>query len=129
MKINSSITFLYYDDLQTAADFYQDIMGLKLIEDQQWAKIFQISPSSFMGVVDGKVGFHKAKENNAVLLTFVVDNIREWYNYLQGKQVKIIREPKYDAETETEIFFCEDPGGYSFEIQKFHKPGLDMVFG
>ena len=61
MKINSAITFFYYLDLDIAADFYQEVMGFKLIEDQRWAKIFQISPSALMGVVDGSIGFHKAK--------------------------------------------------------------------
>ncbi len=129
MKINSAITFFYYLDLQIAADFYQEVMGFKLIEDQRWAKIFQISSSAFMGVVDGSIGFHKAKADNAVLLTLVADDIQEWYRYLVEKNVKILQEPKFDPETETEIFFCEDPGGYSIEIQKFHKPGLDLIFG
>ncbi len=34
----SQITFLYYEDLESAARFYEQVMRLELIEDQAWAK-------------------------------------------------------------------------------------------
>lgn len=128
MKIFSPITFFYYEDIEAAASFYQDVMGLKLVEDQKWAKIFQISPASFMGVVDGSKGFHQTQPKNAVLLTFVVDDVKGWHAYLKEKGVKILREPKFDPEIQVESLFFEDPGGYSLEAQRFHKPELDRLF-
>jgi hypothetical protein len=42
LKIKSQITFLYYRDLEPIARFYPEIMGLDLVEDQGWAKIFRV---------------------------------------------------------------------------------------
>lgn len=126
--INSQITFLYYDDLAPVADFYQNILGLDLVEDQQWAKIFQTSPTSFIGIVDGSRGFRKPKPENAVLCTFAVPDVMEWYEHLVAHGVKILSEPNTYDEIQVQCFFFEDPGGYAVEVQKFLKPELSSIF-
>jgi hypothetical protein len=45
-------TWLYYKDLPAAMRFYEDILGLGLTVDQGWAKVYQTSPTSFIGLVD-----------------------------------------------------------------------------
>jgi len=126
--IQSQITFLYYDDLAPIAEFYQDILGLELVEDQQWAKIYQISQTSFIGIVDGAHGFRKPKPESAVLCTFAVPDIMEWYDHLVAHDVKILREPNTYDEIQVKCFFFEDPGGYAFEVQTFLKPELSKIF-
>lgn len=127
MKLISPITFFYYDDIDKAADFYQNVMKLTLVEDQGWAKIFRINAASYVGAVDGSRGFHHTQPESAVLLTLVVDNVSEWYAYLKDK-VKITREPSMNEEIQVENFFFEDPGGYSLEIQTFHRPEVARIF-
>lgn len=126
--IQSQVTFLYYDDLAPIAEFYQNILGLELVEDQQWAKIYKTSPTSFIGIVDGNRGFRKPKPESAVLCTFAVSDVMEWYEHLVAHNVKILREPNTYDEIQVQCFFFEDPGGYAFEVQKFLKPELSAIF-
>lgn len=127
-KIASQITFLYYKDLALAQQFYEEIMGFALAEDQGWAKIYRVSGNAFVGLVDEKRGSLKVQENSAVMLTLVSDDVRGWYDYLQGKGVKFVREFGVSEEIQIEYFFIRDPGGYIIEIEKFLKPELASTF-
>ncbi|HDQ72223.1 MAG TPA: VOC family protein [Chloroflexi bacterium] len=126
--VQSQITFLYYDDLAAAAAFYENVMGFERVEDQGFAKIYQVQGSAFVGIVSGERGFHQAQEKNAVLLTFVVDDVEAWYAYLKEQGVKIVRELQYVESINIKGFFGEDPGGYSFEVQQFLTPEVARIF-
>lgn len=127
--IASQITFLYYRDLAVAQHFYETVLGLTLVEDQGWAKIYQINGAAFLGIVDEAHGSLKVKEDSAVMVTLVVDDVPGWYDYLRGQDVVIRRELGKSDEIQIEYFFVEDPGGYVLEFQKFLKPALAQVFG
>lgn len=128
LTIQSQITFLYYPHLPPIAQFYQDVVGLDVIEDQQWAKIFQVTRSSFLGIVDGNRGFRRPLRESAVLCTFAVPDVLAWYEHLVAQAVKILREPAVHEEIQVHSFFFEDPGGYAIEIQQFLRPDLREVF-
>ena len=128
LKVTSQITFLYYKGLAPAQQFYEDIMGFELVEDQGWAKIYRVSGNAFVGLVDEKRGSLKVQENSAVMLTLVSDDVRGWYNYLREKGVEFVREFGVSEEIQIEYFFIRDPGGYIIEIEKFLKPELASIF-
>ncbi|MEM7119385.1 MAG: VOC family protein [Chloroflexota bacterium] len=127
--IKSQITFLYYKDLAEPQRFYGEIMGFELVEDQGWAKIYRIGGNAFVGLVDEAKGSRKVKEDSAVLLTLVVDDVPGWYEYLKSQGVKIVRELGQSDEIQVQYCFIEDPGGYMIEIERFLKPELANVFG
>ena len=127
--IKSQITFLYYKDLAEPQRFYGEIMGFELVEDQGWAKIYRIGGNAFVGLVDESRGSRKVKEDSAVLLTLVVDDVPGWYEYLKEQGVKIVRELGQSDEIQVQYCFIEDPGGYMIEIERFLKPELAAVFG
>jgi uncharacterized glyoxalase superfamily protein PhnB len=116
------ITFFYYRDMKSAAEFYQKVMGFKLVQDQRWAKIFRVSENAYMGCVDGNVGYHKPSETKPVMLTVVVDDPDQWYRHLQRHGVKTLSEPHDEKELNLRIFQLQDPEGYVVEIQKFYAP-------
>ena len=128
LKVQSQITFLYYRDLEPIEKFYQDIMGLELVEDQGWAKIYRVSGQAFLGIVDEKRGFHKAQEKNAVLVTLAVADVSWWYDYLKRKGVKMLTEIREPEGIQVRCFFLEDPGGYAIEIEQFLKPEAARIF-
>lgn len=128
LKAKSQITFLYYRDLEPIDKFYQKVMGFELVEDQGWAKIYRVSGNAYLGIVDGNRGFHKPQEKNAVLVTLVVDDVFGWYDYLKSKGVKMLTEVKESEEIQVRGFFCEDPGGYSIEVQQFLNPDVARLF-
>jgi predicted enzyme related to lactoylglutathione lyase len=116
------ITFFYYRDLGRAAEFYQRVMGFRLVQDQRWAKIFRVAENAYLGCVDGSVGYHKPSETKPVMLTVVVDDPDQWYRHLLSHGVKTLSEPHDDKELGLRIFLFQDPEGYVVEIQKFYKP-------
>ncbi|TDY56659.1 glyoxalase/bleomycin resistance protein/dioxygenase superfamily protein [Aminivibrio pyruvatiphilus] len=129
-EICSQITFFYYKDLAKAADFYERIMGFELADDQGTCRIYRVRESAFLGIVDERYGHCSApKSESTVLATFVVDDVREWYEHLRKNGVTIISELLSRPEIQIEAFFFEDPEGYALEAQSFLNPVLRPVFG
>ena len=127
-KYFSQITFLYYNDLEEGVAFYKDILGFPLIEDQGFAKIFQVSEHAFLGIVDGKKGYLRAQKKNAVMITFCVNDVQASYENLKLQGVKMLSQPEMDTELQILSFFFEDPGRYTLEIQRFFNPRLEAFF-
>jgi len=119
MSFQSQITFLYYKNLSRAAEFYENIMRFELCDDQGAAKIYRTYSNAYIGIVDEKTGHCRAQETNAVLITLVTEDVEQWYNYLQSKEVKILTEVMQPESFPVKCFFFEDPEGYQLEIQKF----------
>ena len=128
LTIASQITFLYYEDLDAAQQFYETVLGLELVEDQGWAKIYQVNGTAFVGLVDEAHGSLKAQPENAVIITFVVDDVPGWYQHLRENNVTILREYGRSDTIQIEYFFAEDPGGYVLEFERFLKPELTGIF-
>jgi len=128
LKIQSQITFLYYRDLEPIAKFYQEIMGLELAEDQGWAKIYRVSGDAYLGIVDEKRGFQNVQEEKSVLVTFAVNDVFRWREYLESKGVRMLTDIVESDEIQVRCFFCEDPGGYAVEIEQFLRPDAAAIF-
>ena len=120
--ISSQITFLYFDDLKSVRPFFENILELELVTDQDAAKIYRMAGGAFLGIVDGAKGHWRAQEKNAVLITLVVDDVRGWFDYLKENGVKMLTEIQQPEIAPVECFFFEGPGGYHFEVQRFLEP-------
>ena len=128
LTVSSQITFLYYKDLAQATGFFANTLGLELVEKQPFAEIYQVSKTSFIGVVCGDRGFYQPQDKNAVLITLVVDDVDAWYDYIKTTDVRIIKPLKQFDDIQIKCFFIEGPGGYSFEIQQFLRPDMVEMF-
>jgi predicted enzyme related to lactoylglutathione lyase len=78
LGFQASITWLYYDDLESARRFYEQQVGLEIVVDQGWARIYPTSTTGFLGLVDGARGMHQATAEQAVQLEFRLEGCREW---------------------------------------------------
>jgi predicted enzyme related to lactoylglutathione lyase len=128
LQVRSNITFLYYNDLEAAAHFYSKVMKFKLVVDQGWAKVYAMQGNAFIGIVSGDRGFHQAQDDNAVLITLVVDDVKAWHDYLKEQNVAELGEYKEVPDIQIQGFFFKDPGGYAIEIQKFLEPETARTF-
>jgi lactoylglutathione lyase len=117
--VDGLITFLYYDDLEKAEEFYRDVMGFDLVVDQGWAKILNVAEKAHVGLVDGNVGYHRASPTKPVMITIVVDDVDQWYEHMQKLGIETLNEPRDNEELSLRMFLLEDPEGYVIEIQKF----------
>lgn len=116
--IKENIIMLYYKDISQVAPFYEDTLGLTKTFDQEWAKIYQLTPTSFVGVIqEGEGSYHRAQPENAVMLSIVTDRVDSWYGHLkQRPQITFIKDIYNNEHAPIRAFLIKDPGGYSLEF-------------
>lgn len=124
----SQITFLYFADMEPAHEFLAGVLGLETVEEQSFARIYRVADRAFIGAVSGERGFHRPQEKNAVLVTFMVNDVQAWYERITALGMKILRPMMVHKDISIRCFFFEGPGGYSFEIQEFLDPRLRKMF-
>ena len=120
--IDSTITFFYYKDLASAADFYRDVVGLEATTDMGWVKIFKVTESSSVGLVEDGKGFLRAAEDKPVMLSLVTDDVDAWHERLVDADAPVLSElppadrPEDTARAPIRGFIVADPGGYAIEF-------------
>jgi predicted enzyme related to lactoylglutathione lyase len=115
----ASITWLYYKDVPAAMRFYEDILGLTLTVDQGWAKVYQTSPTSFIGLVDESRGMHRASDTKPVAVAFVTPDVDAWHAWLVSKGVRMRSAVADSKSLPIRGFTAYDPEGYTLEFETF----------
>lgn len=121
-KIDQQITFIYTDNLELSAQFYEQVMGFSLWLDQGSCRIYSVTSNSLIGVCQasdtskGRVSDHQHKN---IILTLVTADVDGWYEFLKGHGVDLEHEPRQNDTYHIYHFFLRDPNGYLLEIQRF----------
>ncbi len=117
-NVTGHYVFFYYKDISAPAAFYEDILGLKPSFTQEWIRIYQVTPASYLGVTAESEGaFHKPQESNAVMFSIVTDDVDGWYARIKSHpEVTVLQEIFNHASAPIRAFFIADPGGYTVEI-------------
>ena len=71
LDLGHTVTWLYYKDVLGMQAFYQEVMGLRQVVDQGWAKVYQGSRTGYVGLVDERRGIHRWSEKKAVNVSFI----------------------------------------------------------
>ncbi len=66
LSFYGSITWTYHQDLLQMQNFYEEVIGYRLVADQGWTKIYQTSPTGFIGLVDERRGMEDYADDKAV---------------------------------------------------------------
>ncbi len=120
--IDATVTFFYYEDLDAAGRFYREVLGLQATTDMDWVKIYRVSATSSVGLVQDGRGFHSVSDDKPAMLSIVTDDVDAWYQALVDAGVPILKPlPPADSERDPERapvrgFVAEDPGGYTIEF-------------
>ncbi|EIM76415.1 glyoxalase/bleomycin resistance protein/dioxygenase [Nitritalea halalkaliphila LW7] len=67
-----AVYWMYYEDLQEAALFYTETIGLPLRVDQGWAHVYQASETGYIGLVDERRGMHRFTEKKGASMALLV---------------------------------------------------------
>ena len=70
----AGITFLTYEDLEAGDHFYRVVLGLPLIEDQEWAKVYRLHGSAHVGIVEARSGSVEVPVGSGTLISIVVED-------------------------------------------------------
>lgn len=122
LSIHSTITWLYYKDILAMQNFYQDVIGLEMVADQGWTKIFQVSNTGFLALVDEKRGMFSYTEKKAVNVGFIIEDLEGWFGYAIKNELFELYEDELGIGPETRykafVGFC--PEGYYLEFDRFY---------
>lgn len=122
LGFKSTITWLYYKDIVAMQEFFEEVLGLEFIVDQGWTKIYQVSKSGFIGLVDEKKGMHAFTQEKAVNVSFILDDLEAWFDYAKKNKVFELRSNELEVgpEMKYKAFVGFDPEGYYLEFDKFY---------
>lgn len=112
-----AITFLYYRDLPRAMAFYEEVLGLPLVIDQGWSKIYRICAGAHVGLVDENKGMNRWAEIKPVQLCIRVADVNAWYDYARHNDVQDLSTLFENVDLGIAAFVFRDPEGYQIEIQ------------
>ncbi len=119
LGVVGTVFWLYYRDLAPNQAFYERLLGVDLLVDQGWAKVYQASATGFVGLVDGERGLHQATEEKAVTLSFFTDDVDAWLERARDLELEL-RTPDVGGESDrVRVFVAYDAEGYFLEWDTF----------
>jgi len=117
--IEQNVVWLYTDDLERLAAFYRDVLELPQVLDQGVCRVFQVSPTGFLGVCN-KEG--RPRGTKGMMFTFLVEDVETAYAHFLARGVEFDGPPNMLGGRSVYSAFFKDPEGYWLEIQEFNEP-------
>ena len=120
--VEGSVVFFYYQEWDPAVVFYRDVLQLQPIMNEEWVKIYQISPGSHVGLVKQGHGYHEVSEDKPAMLSIITNEVDAWHERLVAAGVTILKAPppadqqRQTGEAPIRGFIAQDPGGYTVEF-------------
>lgn len=118
-----AITFIYCRDLPRAMRFYEEVLGLPLVIDQGWSKIYRLCPGAHVGLVDETRGMHRWAPVKPVQLCIRVPSVDDWYAWAQSLALDNLSKLFQNEALGIRAFVFTDPEGYQIEIQSATREG------
>lgn len=114
---NGYVMFLPSDDLGKVQAFYQELLGLPLVRNQQdICHIYRMHAGSYVGFCQRG---YCIPADYRVVLTLLIDDVDGVYAWLQQQGVVPESAPALHESYNVYSFFVRDPNGYLLEIQRF----------
>lgn len=118
-SIDGAILFFYHDDLETAARWYQDVLGLKPVFREEWIVLLQLRPGTIVGLVDATGGSHRPLRggNQGAMLTIETHAVEAWLDRFKALGLcPADKQLTRGCRGRTLEFSVRDPGGYMVEF-------------
>ena len=120
LGIRATVMWLYYRDIPAMMAFYESLLGVELVVDQGWAKVYQVAGSGFLGLVDGAKGLHQTALEKCVTVSFFTEDVEGWFARASARDDLRLRTPAIGDESgKVRIFVGYDPEGYFLEWDTF----------
>jgi catechol 2,3-dioxygenase-like lactoylglutathione lyase family enzyme len=109
----------FYRDLAKAKTFYQNVLGLELVEEQENSVKFLIAGDSYLRLQSLSNSGYTGDEPKSVALALLTDQLEGWYAHLQEQKVTIKYPLKQNPGGPHDGFVAIDPEGYLLEFETF----------
>ena len=114
-EFDAQVTFCSTRDLDAAARFYEELIGLELVLDQGKCRIWRVAGDAYQGFCARR----EAPRPDGVILTLVTRDVDGCHARLAARGVEFEQPPRYNAEFDIYHCFIRDPDGYLVEVQRF----------
>lgn len=118
-RVDGAITLFYYDDVEAATHWYEDVIGFEKVLDHGWLAMFRLRDHAYLGLVSSSAGSQKPLDgpNKGVLVTIATRDLEGWHARLFERGVPGTGEGlQIGGEGLTIEFKVRDPGGYTIEF-------------
>lgn len=119
LGVRATVLWLYYEELEPLQRFWEHLLGVELAVDQGWAKVYPVSPTGYLGLVDGARGLHEATDEKAVTVSFLTRTIDAWHRRAVEQELELRGRGITEERTRVRTFVAFDPGGYFLEWDTF----------
>ncbi|MCG8466715.1 MAG: VOC family protein [Gemmatimonadetes bacterium] len=119
LGFKASVLWLYYRDLGAMQRFWEERIGLEMIADQGWTKIYQTSPTGFVGLVDETRGMHSFTDDKAVTVSLWTDQLDDWFEHARDGAFELRSDTIETGNPRYRAFVGYDPEGYFVEFDTF----------
>ena len=103
LGIRATVFWLYYNDLEPIERFYEELLGVDLLVDQGWAKVYGASRSGFIGLVDGARGLHQATDEKGVTISLFTSDVEAWLERVKKLGTLELRTPEITDESHLHV--------------------------
>lgn len=123
LDLEGTLTLFYYDDLERAFDFYNDVIGFEFVAEFGYVKIFKVAEGALLGLVDGELGSHRTSPSKPVRLVVMVRDIDAWFARVKAGGVETFEDaPFTGVKMKLKGFTFMDPEGYTVEMCQYLTP-------
>lgn len=116
MAIKSIVNFYPCRDIEETSDFYVNVIGLSLYQDQGKARIFDCH-YGYLGFCQYDHGI-LATETCISFNLCTQKEVDDYYEKFKNMGIQGMTVPKKHDQFEVYSFFMKDPNGYKIEFQK-----------
>ena len=122
-SLEGALTLFYYDDLERAFNFYNDVIGFDFVADFGYVKLFKVIEGALLGLVDGQLGSHRTSPSKPVRLVVMVKDIDSWFRKVKAGGVETFEdEPFTGKKMKLKGFTFQDTEGYTVEMCQYLTP-------
>jgi len=116
--LTEQITWLYVEDLERAARFYADGLGLRVVVEQSGCRILAVTDTALLGLCQRP----PPRQTPGLLLCFVTEDVGAWFERLVSAGGHPDQAPALNDTYGIEHAFVRDPDGHRVEVQRFLDP-------
>lgn len=118
LPLSATVLWLYYKEMAAAQGFLADQLGLDLLVDQNWAKVYAAGGTSFIGPVEAGVGLHAYAPDKLVTVGLITDDLPGWRGHLQANPAfRLQTLDVKDVAGRLEFFYGFDPEDHYWEFE------------
>lgn len=118
LSFDQQISFIYTRDMDRAAAFYENVLGLDLVLVQQGGcRIYRTAPGAFLGICKERPD--RVSNQDGLVICLVSQDVDGWHDRLSDAGIAIETPPTYSEVFGVYHIFLRDPDGHLVEIQRF----------